>query len=164
MRNAKYKILDVDCLMKNAESKMRITVPCEIVSENMHFAHDVAWFSNSHLAIRTWYYRLSIHKSKQNYHSRNCAAADPAGHSSTMHSTEQELRNYANPVYGVATTCHQVRWLRWGHPSLFHTATSPLIWYNMFCVREISYRLIWMEFINMFFVYAQSGTHSRFDW
>ena len=51
MRNAKYKILDVDCLMKNAESKMRITVPCEIVSENMHFAHDVAWFSNSHLAI-----------------------------------------------------------------------------------------------------------------
>ena len=22
--------------------------------------------------------------------------------------------NYANPVYGVATICHQVRWLRWG--------------------------------------------------
>ena len=35
--------------------------------------------------------------------------------------------NYANPVYGVATICHQVRWLRWGHPSLFHTATSLLI-------------------------------------
>ena len=72
--------------------------------------------------------------------------------------------NYANPVYGVATICHQVRWLRWGHPSLFHTATSLLMWYKMFCMRDISYRLIWMEFINMFSVYAQSGRHSRFDW
>ena len=72
--------------------------------------------------------------------------------------------NYANPVYGVATICHQVRWLRWGHPSLFHTATSLLIWYKMFCMRDISYRLIWMEFINVFSVYAQSGTHSRFNW
>ena len=72
--------------------------------------------------------------------------------------------NYANPVYGVTTICHQVRWVRWGHPSLFHTATSLLIWYKMFCVRDISYRLIWMEFINMFSVYAQSGTHSRFNW
>ena len=74
------------------------------------------------------------------------------------------LVNYASPVYGVATICHQVRWLRWGHPSLFHTATSLLIWYKMFCVRDISYRLIWMEHIHMFSVYAQSGTHSRFNW
>ena len=72
--------------------------------------------------------------------------------------------NYANPVYGVATICHQVRWLRWGHPSLFHTATSLLIWYKMFCVRDISYRLIRIEFINMFSVYAKSGTHSRINW
>ena len=72
--------------------------------------------------------------------------------------------NYANPVYGVATICHQVRWLRWGHPSLFRTATSLLIWYQIFCVRYISYRLIWMEFINMFSVYAQSGTHRCFNW
>ena len=72
------------------------------------------------------------------------------------------LVNYANPVYGVATICHQVCWLRWGHPSLFYIATPLLIWYKMFCVREISYRLIWMEFINTFSVYAQSGTHSRF--
>ena len=53
--------------------------------------------------------------------------------------------HYANPVYGVATICHQVRWLCWGHLSLFHTATSLLIWYKMFCLRDISYRLIWME-------------------
>ena len=72
--------------------------------------------------------------------------------------------NYANPVYGVATICHQVRWLRWGHPSLFHTATSLLIWYEMLCVGDISYRIIWMEFINAFSVYAQSWTHSRFNW
>ena len=37
--------------------------------------------------------------------------------------------NYANPVYGVATICHQVRCLRWGHPSPFHTATS----FNLIC-------------------------------
>ena len=73
-------------------------------------------------------------------------------------------QNYANPAYGVATICHHVRWLRWGHPSLFHTATSLLIWYKMFCVRDISYRLVWMEFINMFSVHAQSGMHSRFNW
>ena len=70
-------------------------------------------------------------------------------------------RKNRNPVYGVATICHQVRWLRWGLPSLFHTTTSLLIWYEMFCVRDISYTLILMEFINMFSVYAQSGTHSR---
>ena len=72
--------------------------------------------------------------------------------------------NYANPIYGVATICHRVRCLRWGHPSLFHTATSLLIWYTMFCMRDTSYRLIWLKFINMRSVYAQSGTHSRFNW
>ena len=74
------------------------------------------------------------------------------------------ISNYANPVYGVGTICHQVRCLRWGHPSLFHTATSLLIWYTMFCMRDISYRLIWMKFINMLPVYAQCGTHRRFNW
>ena len=57
--------------------------------------------------------------------------------------------NYANPVYGFATICHQVRCLRWGHLSLFYTATSLLILYKMLCMRDISYRLIWMKFINM---------------
>ena len=72
--------------------------------------------------------------------------------------------NYANPVYGVATICHQVRWLRWGHPSLFHIATSQFIWYKMFCMRDTSYRLTWMKSINMLSVYAQSETHRRFNW
>ena len=77
---------------------------------------------------------------------------------------QQQWLNYTNPVYGVAAICHQVRWLCWGHPSPFHTATSLLIWYKMFCVRDISYRLIWMEFLNMFSVYAQCGMHSHFNW
>ena len=71
--------------------------------------------------------------------------------------------NYANPVYSVATICHQVRCLRWGHPSLFHTATSLLIWYKMFCMRDIPYRRIWMKFINKLSVYAQSGTNKGFN-
>ena len=74
------------------------------------------------------------------------------------------LPNYADPVYGVATICHQVRCLRWGQPSLFHTAMSLLIWYKMFCMRDISYRLIWMKYINMLSVYAQSGTHRPVNW
>ena len=74
------------------------------------------------------------------------------------------LSNYANPVYGVATICHQVRCLRWGHPSLFHTATSLLIWYKMFCMRNISYILTWMKSINMVSVSAQSGTHRCVNW
>ena len=72
--------------------------------------------------------------------------------------------NYADPVYVVATICHQVRCLRWGHPSLFHTAMYLLIWYKMFCMRDISYRLIWMKYLNMLSVYAQSGTHRPFNW
>ena len=54
------------------------------------------------------------------------------------------LKNYTNPVYGVDTICHQVRCLRWEHPSLFHTATSLLIWYKIFCMRDMSYRLLWI--------------------
>ena len=72
--------------------------------------------------------------------------------------------NYANPVYNVSTICHQVCCLRWGHPSLFHTATSLFIWYKMFRMRDISYRLIWMKFINMLSVFAQCGTHRHFNW
>ena len=72
--------------------------------------------------------------------------------------------NYANPVYGVATICQQVRFLRWGHPSLFHIATALLIWYKMFCMREISYRLIWMKFKNRLSVYVQPGTHRCVNW
>ena len=72
--------------------------------------------------------------------------------------------NYANPVYGVATIFHQVCCLHWGHPSLFHTDTALSIWYEIFYMRDISYRLIWMKFINMLSVYGQSGAHRPFNW
>ena len=39
-----------------------------------------------------------------------------------------------------------------------------LIWYKIFSMTDISYRLIWMKFINMLSVYALSGTHRRFNW
>ena len=80
------------------------------------------------------------------------------------HSAMTHPSNYANPVYGVATICHQVRCLRWGHPSLFRTAKSLLIWYKIFCMRDILFRLTWMKFINTLSVYAQSGTHRRVKW
>ena len=72
--------------------------------------------------------------------------------------------NYANPLYGVPIICHQVRCLRWGHPHLFHTATSLFISYKRFCMRDISYWLIWMKFISMLSVYMQSGMHRCFNW
>ena len=46
----------------------------------------------------------------------------------------------------------------------FCVNANPVIWYQMFCMRDISYRLIWVKFINMFYVYAESGTHRRFNW
>ena len=47
--------------------------------------------------------------------------------------------------------------------SFMHTRLF-LIWYKMFCMRDISYRLAWMKFINMLSVFAQSGMHRGFNW
>ena len=83
---------------------------------------------------------------KQFIWSRNGEDIMGKSHSSqlniTVSNVECSIRNYANPVYGFATICHQVRCLRWGHPSLIYTATSLLIRYKMFYMRDISYRLI----------------------
>ena len=40
---------------------------------------------------------------------------------------------------------------------------ASLSWYKHFCMRYISYRLMWIQFINMLSVYVQSGTHRRFN-
>ena len=48
-----------------------------------------------------------------------------------------------------------------GHQSLFCAATSLLIWNKMFCVRDISNRLIGMEFINMFSMYNYCGFNTQ---
>ena len=100
---------------------------------------------------------LRLHKTSPDHQGRERSAVRSA-------KCDRGFINYANPVYGVSTIYHQVRCLSWGHSSLFHTATSFFIWYKMFRVRDISYRLIWMKFINMLSVYAQSGTHRGFNW
>ena len=38
--------------------------------------------------------------------------------------------DYVNPVYGVASICHQVRCLPWGHPSLIQ---PRLFWFDIKC-------------------------------
>ena len=45
-----------------------------------------------------------------------------------------------------------------GHPSLFHTTTSFLIWYKMTYIIQTYMDGIYKDVS----VYAQSGTHSRF--
>ena len=87
---------------------------------------------------------------------------------SMMIFTHRELSNMAintvSLVYDVAIICHQVRCICWGHPSLFHTAMSLLSWYQLFCTGDISYRFIWMKFINMLSMCVQSGMHRHFHW
>ena len=61
--------------------------------------------------------------------------------------------NNINPVEGVATICHQVRCMSWGHPSLFHAATSLLNWYKMAFIAKVLHRLfgwnLWACFLCM---------------
>ena len=125
-----------------------ITKLCQCIIWALRWRHNGCDSVSNHQPHHCLLNRLFRHRSKK---------------TSKLRVTGLCVGNYANPAYGVATICHQVRWVRWGHPSLFHTATSLLIWYKMFCAKDFSYRLIWMEFINMFSVYAQSGTHSRFN-
>ena len=66
--------------------------------------------------------------------------------------------NYANPVYGVPTICHQVRCLRRRHPSLFHTATS--FFYIKCSAWEIYHADVYGW--TLLSVYAQSGRHRRY--
>ena len=135
------------------------------VQKSSHFADDV-FKHYSDVLMSTIVSQITGISS---VYSTVCSDADHREHQSSeslvfVRVIHQWPVNYANPVYGVATICHQVRWLRWGHPSLFHTATSLFIWYKMFRMRDISYKLTWMKFINMLSVYAQSETHRRFNW
>ena len=51
-----------------------------------------------------------------------------------------------------------------GHLSLFHAATSLSNWYEMACMGDISYRLIWMKFLSMLSMCVQSGRHRHCHW
>ena len=75
---------------------------------------------------------------------RGCRCTEPRHHTTMIF-----MSNNLNPIQGVATICHQVRCMRWGHPSLFDAATSLLNWYKMACTANILHRHIWAKFMNM---------------
>ena len=72
--------------------------------------------------------------------------------------------NYVNPVCCVATVCHQVRCMYWGHLGYFRRAISHLKWYKIVCVRYLACTFSQMESINMFARFLQSGVPRHFLW
>ena len=58
--------------------------------------------------------------------------------------------HYVNPVRCVATVCHQVRCMYWGHLGHFHRATSLLKWYEIVCMRYLACTFSQMKSINIF--------------
>ena len=74
------------------------------------------------------------------------------------------LFNYVNPVCCVATVCHQVRCMYWGHLGHFHRATSHLKWYKIVCMRYLTCTFSQMKSINMVAMFLQSGVPRHFLW
>ena len=72
--------------------------------------------------------------------------------------------NYVNPVCCVATVCHQVRCMYWGHLGYFHRAISQLKWYKIVCMRYLACTFSQMKSINMFSMFLQSGVPRHFLW
>ena len=108
---------------------------------------DLLWFCGKYI---TGFSVQLTNKSHFRKSSHMCAeSVSPHKVCKALDLTSSYTTNYANPVYGVATISHQVRCLRWGHPSLFHTATSLLIRCKMFCMRDISYRLIYRHWLSI---------------
>ena len=72
--------------------------------------------------------------------------------------------NYVNPVCCVATACHQVRCMYWGHLGHFHRAISHLKWYKIVCMRYLACTFSQMKSINTFSMCLQSGVPRHFVW
>ena len=58
--------------------------------------------------------------------------------------------NTPNPAWCVATVCHQVSCMFWGHLGLFHRTTSHLNWNKMVCMWDSAYTCSRMRSTNMF--------------
>ena len=58
--------------------------------------------------------------------------------------------NYANPVCCVATVCHQVRCMYWGHLGHLHRAISHLKGHKIVCMRYLACTFSQMKSIDMF--------------
>ena len=71
--------------------------------------------------------------------------------------------NYVNPVCCVATVCHQVRFMYWGHLGHFHRKTHSK-WYQIVCMRYLACTFSQMKSINMFSLFLQSGVPRHFLW
>ena len=73
-------------------------------------------------------------------------------------------QNYVNPLCCVATVCHQVRCMYWGHLGHFHRAISHLKWYKIVCMGYLACTFSQMKSINMFSMFLQSGVPRHFLW
>ena len=72
--------------------------------------------------------------------------------------------NYVNPVCCVATVCHQVRCMYWGHWDYFHRAISHLKWRKIACMRYVACIFSRVKSIDMFSMFLQSGVPIHFLW
>ena len=72
--------------------------------------------------------------------------------------------NYVNPVCCVATVCHQVRCMHWGHLGHFHRAISHLKSYKIVCMRYLACTFSHMKSIDKFSMFLQSGVSRHFLW
>ena len=70
--------------------------------------------------------------------------------------------NYVNPICCIATVCHQVRCMYWGHLGYFHRAISHLKWYKIVCMRYLACIFCQMKSIDMFSMFLQSGVPRNF--
>ena len=72
--------------------------------------------------------------------------------------------SYVDPVCCVATVCHQVRCVYWGHLGYFYRAISHLKWRKIVCMGCVACAFIQMKSINMFFMFFHSGVPKHFRW
>ena len=72
--------------------------------------------------------------------------------------------NYIDPKCCVATVCHQVRCMFWGHLSHFHRAISHLEGHKIVCMRYVACTFSQMKSIDKFSMYLQSGIPRHVIW
>ena len=83
----------------------------------------------------------------------------------SFHSPEKKMyHNYINPIFCVATVCHQVCCIYWGHLDHFHRAISHFKWYKIIWMRYFACIFCHMKSIDMFSMFLQSGIPRHFLW
>ena len=71
--------------------------------------------------------------------------------------------NYVNPICCVATLCHQVRCMYWGHWGHFHRAISHLKWYKIAYMIYLPCILCQMKSIDMFSMFFAIWSSQTFS-